>query len=362
MADSQSIKIPAHHNIYTGNNNRDLRIDFVIPDTGTNSDTGLLIIVPGFGAHIDSNVYKKMRQQFANQYNLITVQCDYFGSEFMQSVENFKFKENLNEMSHYFNEKELNVIKKNETQIMPILLGKDTVVNVLATINESLEHFNDMGLMQAIDVITAIEAMKILLHENDVEFNEKKIIGYGHSQGAYLLHLCNRLVPHVFSTIIDNSAWVAPVYLTTNRILQHRINNLILNMEFDYLAKQVISDKAALSLFSVYENFENGALIKSYLGTNDNLVNISSKKSSISHLKFVDFKVIDDSKVDGKIFKSTGHGLDADFIELFNYSMSKDSAVHKNAIEKQTEYEITLSKTHIFVDYSYGLPLFNVEL
>jgi len=59
MAKSQSITIPVHHNIYNGSAGRDLRIDFSNPDSGVTAETGLIILVPGFGANIEFNVYKK---------------------------------------------------------------------------------------------------------------------------------------------------------------------------------------------------------------------------------------------------------------------------------------------------------------
>lgn len=37
----------------------DLRIDYAIPDRGTNEQNGIFIFVPGFGGHIDFNVKKK---------------------------------------------------------------------------------------------------------------------------------------------------------------------------------------------------------------------------------------------------------------------------------------------------------------
>lgn len=55
---NDTLKIPAHYNIYTGVNGRELRIDYS-PQKGTNADTGIFIFVPGFGGHIDSKIYKK---------------------------------------------------------------------------------------------------------------------------------------------------------------------------------------------------------------------------------------------------------------------------------------------------------------
>lgn len=45
MAQHHSIRIPAHHNIYLGTSNRELRIDFALPQQGLNSHTGIVVQV-----------------------------------------------------------------------------------------------------------------------------------------------------------------------------------------------------------------------------------------------------------------------------------------------------------------------------
>ena len=56
---------------------------FDIPEQGVNKDTGIMLFVGGYGATAQSNVFKKMRSLFSDKYNLITVQCNYFGHEYM---------------------------------------------------------------------------------------------------------------------------------------------------------------------------------------------------------------------------------------------------------------------------------------
>ena len=56
---------------------------FSVPDTGIDENTGLCLLVAGFGGNAEANVYKKMRNQFADDYNMVLIQCDYFGCEFM---------------------------------------------------------------------------------------------------------------------------------------------------------------------------------------------------------------------------------------------------------------------------------------
>lgn len=358
MAHKESIKIPAHHNIYNGFNERELRIDFSIPSKGTNEKTGIFIFSPGFGGHIDSNVYKKMRNDFADQLNMVTIQCNYFGSEFMQDVDEIII--NLQHFEGKLSESDFSALKNNPTNVINIISKYEEHFLVNAQIDENENYFNDMGYMQAIDILTAIEAVKIILKENNLKFNDLNVIGYGQSHGAFLLHLANVLAPHLFSKIIDNAAWVKPVYLTNPRSLYKSINQSLLNIIFNYKAINFIKDKQALSLHTLYEGFNNEAYIYSCLGTTDNLVEVEDKGDVFRNIKFVDYEVIDSTKVDGTIFKSTNHGLDADFLELINYVFDKTPEHINNSIQRQ-KYSMQFSNTKIDVDYSKGLPIFNIQ-
>lgn len=357
MAINESLNIPAHPNIYNGYNERDLRIDFSIPIAGTNEDTGVFVFVPGFGGHIDSNVYKKMRERFADKYNVVTVQCDYFGSRFMQSANSFTY--HLDDLKTLIKKEDFSKLQKNPSNFLKIVSQYEITVPVLATVDETVNEFVDMGYMQAIDVVTAIEAVKIILQENQLIFNDARVIGYGQSQGAYLLHLANRLAPHLFERIIDNAAWVEPGYLKSNRYLFSKFGQSTLSMGFDYIAKDLLQDKKSLSLHNLYKQFNNGAYIYSCLGTTDNLVEVQDKQNALNNLRYVDFEIIDQSKVDGVIFKSTNHGLDADFLELVGYALAKITQ-HKNLNKQQMNYIVASSQTQIKVDYSNGLPVFTL--
>ncbi|MFC9541763.1 DUF2920 family protein [Lysinibacillus sp. NPDC056959] len=357
MSYNDTLKIPAHHNIYNGVNGRELRIDYSIPQNGTNENTGIFIFVPGFGGHIDSKIYKKMREHFAEKYNVVTVQCEYFGSRFMQSSDKFQLKNDIKSILNLLTLED-KILVENDTSILLNIISKYNInVSVQAVIDETINEFVDMGYMQAIDVITTVEAIKILLTENGFSYDEGRVLGFGQSQGAYILLLANRLAPHLFSQIIDNASWVEPKYLTTNRLFAKKIGNTILSIEFDYLAKKVISDKKSLSLHNLYNGFENGAYIYSCLGTTDFLVSVQDKQQAIGNLPNVEFEVIDSKDVDGVIFKSTNHGLDADFIELVDYAISKCPA-HRNKNEKQIQYDNKISHTKLSIDYTNGLPVF----
>lgn len=357
MAIYNSLNITAHKNIYSDSIDRKLRIDYSIPQLGINENTGLLMFVPGFGGHIDSNVYKKMRDQFSDKYNLVTVQCHYFGSDFMQSSDNYRLRNSFSEIAHHFTVDELRLLKQDISQLIPIFSTKASVLSLQSNQVETDELFVDMGFMQAIDIITSIEVVKSIFKQEGRQLNSKKIVGFGQSHGSFLLHLCNRLAPHLFSIILDNAAWVIPQYLFHNRYLYQQLGTSTLEIEFDYYAKRRIIDKDALHLENLYANFNNGAYIYSYIGTTDNLVDVESKRKCVEHLDYVEFEVIDEKKVDGVIFRSTNHGLDADFLKLVDYIFSKNNN-HVNPISKKDSYDIISSNTRIKVDYSGDIPVF----
>lgn len=106
---------------------------------------------------------------------------------------------------------------------------------------ENEEEFNEMGLMQAIDNITALLAVMKKTAEDGYTFNSKKVILYGNSHGAYLCHLCNILMPNFISLIIDNSGWIYPVHINKDRrSLAVETGKTKIKVVFDYIARNII--------------------------------------------------------------------------------------------------------------------------
>ncbi|WP_214781734.1 DUF2920 family protein [Exiguobacterium sp. S3] len=359
MSEQHSMKIPAHYNIYSGAGGRELRIDFSTPAGGVDETTGLLILVPGFGGNIDSKVYTKMRSMFADQFNLITIQCDYFGSSYMQSTDSINFSD-ITTLEELLTHDEIQQTNTNQSQLLSILSTKNATLPAKANLTESIDEFNDMGYMQAIDLITSIEIVKAIVKDNGYSFDEKRIIGYGHSHGAYLLHLSNCLSPHLFSYLIDNSAWIEPSYMKQNRILYQQVGTLTLAVEFEYLAKEIIDNKSYLNLENLYKNYNGSAQIISFQGDEDNLIDHIEKERIISSIPRAEFSLITKEKVDQIRFKSNNHGLDADFLELFSWALEMEKPL--TLIEEiPLNYEVNIGSLHIEVDSSGGLPIFHFQ-
>lgn len=346
-------------------NERKLKIYFSEPDKGIDKETGILLLIAGFGAHASSNVYKKMRNTFADMYNLVVIQCDYFGWEFMQGANNIFLDYNRSDLEMFFNQEEIEYIFKDGNNFEKLIeISNKHKISLVAKENlkESIDNYNDMGLIQAIDNISSVISVLEIIEDNKLEFNKDKIIIYGHSHGAYLSYICNALSPTLFTLLIDNSSWLFPSYIKNSRYVYNNYGDTQLAIEFDYLAKRLEYDEEILNLSSLYKKFDNNCNIICYHGTNDNLISHEEKRVLKKIINNFQYNEIDAKLVDNIVFKSTTHGLDADFLELFNYTMNNlklRNINRKNINFEDVYYETTKNK--YLLDYSNKNPIINIK-
>ena len=365
MAMNYDFEIFAHPSIYVSAKDaaeRKLRIYFSEPEAGVNEETGILLLISGFGGHANSKVYQKMRRQFADTHNLITVQCDYFGWEFMQAPDSVHFSADL--LKRIFPSDEVTEIFQSENPQKTLaekLSQLEDLVTVDESMKESLHYFNDMGIMQAIDNISAVIAVLEILKDNGYSFNTNKIIAYGHSHGAYLAYLCNAFAPSLFSMLFDNSAWLFPRYLNENRCVELQLDNIHLAVVYRYLAQRTRPDRELLDLSALYQNFNNQCFIVSFHGSQDDLIPFSRKQEFLQQMNHTHLYEVSESKVDGKIFHSHLHGLGANFLNLFDFAMKEFArfpAGKTTLIENQL---LQTKQSEYFFDYSKGLPILTIR-
>ncbi|MBG9940486.1 DUF2920 family protein [Brevibacillus formosus] len=362
MAKDYHVNWSAHPNIYNNYSERTFNFYFSEPEAGVNTETGLLLLIAGFGGNANSNVYKKMRRVFADQYNLVTVQCDYFGHEFMQGYQSPQFNLTSQDMESVFTPDEIKMIYKegfNPSLFLDIASKYHIGVAAYEKLNESKENFNDMGIMQALDNITAICYVIQILKDNNLKFNPKKTIIYGHSHGAYLGYLCNAFAPNLFNLLIDNSSWLFPVYLKGDRHLYSKIGNMLLDISFKYIASTTDYDAEILHLPTLYKKFNNQCEIQSFHGTTDNLISHINKQRFCTSLANCTYHEISDEKLDGTIFQSTNHGLDSDFLALFDYVMKNMTFVQSDILHLNSTHLKTQTHNYHF-DYTSGIPLLHL--
>lgn len=346
-----------------GSQDRKFKVYFSEPEQGVNKETGLLLFIAGFGGHANSNVYKKMRRVFADKYNLVTIQCDYFGREFMQAHNNVNVT-NLHEFSRVASSDEIFKLNNSKEAFLELIqLANKYKINIIAQENliETKDNYNDMGPIQAVDNISAVICVMDILRDNNLEFNENKVLLYGHSHGAYLSYLCNAFAPHLFSFLLDNSAWLFPAYLKGNRFVNTSYNNIIMQVEFEYLAQKLPYDEELLSLDLLYKKFENECQIVCFHGSNDNLISHTDKQVLLNIIDKFEFNLIDESRIDNRVFKSNNHGLGADFLEMFDYVHEnyEDRMIREKSEVKNVVYDTKQNK--VSINYNEYVPFISIE-
>ncbi len=369
MAENYQFSAEGHPSIYSENPKpREFNVYFSTPSEGVNEDTGILLLIAGFGGHANSNVYKKMREQFADQYNLVTVQCDYFGYEFMQESASFEFPDFKDPKFIYWFEKKFGVDVKeriyneklvNSVEILELIKNENISISGIADLNETSEYFCDMGIMQAIDNITAVVRVIGILYDNEYTFNTKKVLSFGSSHGGYLCYLANILSPNLFSGIIDNSAWVYPVYSLKgkNRMWTKSIGNLKIRMHFKYLASKIINPNDFLDLNVLYKLYDNGVKVISYHGQEDSLSPLDSKLKFLKKVSNHTATIISKEGIDNKVFYTADHGLGANYIELFALAINEFVFFEKSTkYYCQEKVQIDLGNTKFEIDYSNLIP------
>lgn len=362
MSKEYQLNWPAHPNIYNEMSQRDFNIYFSEPDQGVNEDTGLVLLIPGFGGNANSNVYKKMRSNFADTYNLITVQCDYFGQEFMQGSNKFSINTSRESLASIFLKEEVEEIFNNGFNYNHFInVASHYPLNVVVKeiLDESITNFNEMGIMQAIDNLTALTYVIQILKDNNLKFNTKKIILFGQSQGAYISYLCNAFAPDLFSLLIDNSSWLFPQYLKSPRFLYNQIGKATIQTEFNYFASQREYDEGILFLPLLYQQVDNKCKIECFHGTTDSLISHIEKRDFCRGIKDCHYNEVDINDIDDVIFKSTNHGLDADFLKLFDYVFKNTTFERGHEISQRT-VSFETNRANYLIDYRDGIPMMNV--
>jgi len=333
MAKEYSTEVSVQDSVYVTQNkkpsyNRKMKVYFSVPEAGVNSDTGILLLIAGFGGQANAKVYQKIRTVFSDEYNLVTVQCDYFGFEYLQNADPVTQVSyavpDRESLKQYFKPDELDQIYSSTGFDYKLFLKYGTaysfVFETKAKFDEKPEYFNDMGLLQSMDNIIAVLSVMGILYDNEYFFNSKRVILYGHSHGSFISYLCNRFAPGLFNLLIDNSGWTTPVYLRGRKVGVSN-GNMYVGIDYDFIASKFV-DLEMLDLHYLYNGFKNKCNILSFIGKEDMLVDWEKKKLFCERISNAEYIVIDKSNVDGIKIKSAGHGFDADFLEFFRYAYS----------------------------------------
>lgn len=340
--------------VWSSSRGRQFKIYFSEPEQQINSETGILLLIAGYGGSANSHVYQKMRRQFADQYNFVTLQCDYLGWQFMQDDHHLPITEQI--LRGSLTPREFRTLEKDFAGHQKLLQGK--VFSGQIDLKESIENYNEMGLCQAMDHLRALQVLQDILKQNGRAYRQDRIYIYGQSHGAYLAYLCNRLAPEIFSGIIDNSAYLMPYYLDHDRQITKVGELFSLQKVYHYLAADRTLDRESYDLRYLYHEFSNRAKIICYHGADDEMISLKEKKLFLDGIRNTSLHVITEREVDGKIFQSTGHSLGANLLKLFDMALKEleEERAGEGVYDFQ-KAKIVTSKYVYWIDRTQNIPI-----
>lgn len=336
-------KIEAHNNIYLEHLGRkDLQrvlfLRYGIPSLGINEETGILNLIPGYSANINSKVYRKMISTFPDKYNLVVIQCDYFGNKYMGS--------DLSKFSDF-------LIHSRDIEKIDIRFRRFKEEN-----QESVTEFNDCGIMQALDVLYSTLHVVYSLVEKGHIFNVGKIILYGSSHGGYVSHLANIICPQLFSYMFDISGYIFPCYMKEERTMYYDASNKRICEFFDIFIKEHPELQYVEELYSLkwlYNNVENKCKILSFNGIKDRMVPIDEKQELIDNIDNAVIMAISEADVDNDIFSTATHGLGLNFIRFFDVVMPELNNIECN-LSINLDERINIGDD-LVINYESGFPI-----
>jgi len=337
---------------------RKMEIIYDEPENGINENTGMLLFIGGYGTNHDNYYFKKFRKNFANRDNLIVLQCKYFGYNTMSnSTAHIAVTKN---MYNYLAPKAELFMRGDDVdnEMIHQLIQPNLSSIMEPEFMESLNEFDDGGIMQAIDNISAVLYVLNFYRQKGIAINRNKIISFGTSHGAYLAYLANAFANGLFSMVIDNSSYLYAHTMQNHYIFN--INNKRIFLSTNKLRASIERDMELLDLRKLYYNSKNIAKIYCFHGTSDKYVKSSLKQSFCDSIDNCIYNEIDEQKVDGIIFNSTNHA-DVNLSRLLKYVLEKttnDFAEHPFQVDN---FSYSTSLYNYEINYDEGMPFFSAE-
>lgn len=391
-------RIPAHPTEF-GDYKDEREIDIYVtePSEGINNNTGIMLIIHGAGAYAESVYFKKLRQDWTNRYNLITLGVNYLGTK--ERIDN-KISFPDNSIQKLF--QKLTASQKEEFSAK----GERSIDDLIAyfpnqdfsnevfvhnDIKRSIKDYCDFGFIQTMDCLYAVYYVLSLCNYYEIKINKSRIFAYGSSLGGYIAQMCLRFAPSTFSLIADNSGYVnipereifpVDVGAAVRCVMG---NGMVVSSILEQLYSQDPNERfyfspdmfqiRSLDYLTSLDSFSElcEAEIFMFHGREDLIVNAEEKnnlhKKYLEHGITSNFFCFSEKDVDGKVIKNSGHAMGADIKKLFEQYCGNccTNVERKGMFDKQTDFDkgsvikYNTENGYFIIDYSEGVPTIKFE-
>lgn len=304
---------------------------------------GLVFYIPGFGEDNNTEYVGKIRRFLAETYNLASATVDYHaiqarpeqGARLFIDEEGSQF---LQLLSHKYG------VTSDNKSIHEYLFDLGAKLPAATKVSGALQlpngEYQNFGMLQALDYLTVIND---LISEN-VPFDHNNIILVGSSHGGYIAHLICKIAPNTINAVIDNSSYIKTgwTYMGVHPECYFAFGNLMLTCNVD--TKWQLKDREEPTFFGLAQQLmrevsfpphleeikRNSERLPQYFCFNsiiDGISPLTEKRLQRDRLRAIgcecELKEVTEADIDGKMFKTLDHGLNASMKSICQLIMPK---------------------------------------
>lgn len=329
-------------------------------------NTGLILVIDGFGGMASSQQMSDLRNFLCNKYNVIALSVNYLGvrTKAMKSMQLVLNKEILDKIESLMTDEQIDHWIKRQDKSLDAILGyfpnqdlmqHGIIFKRVLNINEDrslVRDYIDFGYIQTMDCLYGV---KFVL--DNYNLNKNRLFIYGISYAGYIAQMCAKFAPATFSLIVDLSGYALAenILVFPNAIRSFtQKKTLFGTIEESFYSKDKSSkfaftdDMAEIRKLSSKHHIKTMAKyfdgkIVMFHGDKDILVNIETKKQL--HNMYQDANIDSNllifsaKDIDGDIIKSDGHCMNADVKKLFEKYMS-DEVLKERENNKSTDFDL----------------------
>lgn len=325
-----------HPDIELGVERSALRYLVCTPDAGIDRDTGLALFVVGYSMEPCGGYAESLLTYLANRHNCVAVSVDYFGANFGVNARLVPYPNFFVELARHYG---VSISVPPQVDMQQVLrsvvalLKQNGVTELhpacwLAVISDM---YNAMGFLPALDNLQVVHRLLA-----ELGLNRRRLFVIGTSYGGYIAGLMAKLAPNTFRMVIDNSGFSSAEddYPGVLGMARGWIDGVAV---VGKAVRAWSNDPAAANFFSPPRRqirsllerrhvYPNTARIYAYHALADTVAPTARKlklRETYAGRVAYDLEIIDDARLDGRIFKTLAHGMEASMRGLFDLSYEK---------------------------------------
>lgn len=334
-------------------------IDF--PSNGTDSETGFLFVINGYGASPSDSYYRHIQGYFADRYNCIVVGVEYFDIENKRkSIASCRLRDGFFDV---FNRVYGSNISKNnniDDHALLVYLAKALVDAKHSQFDSELFlTYTPVDCYQSFGLISALDHLQVLSEVLSMcKINKERMYIMGTSFGGYIGLLLGKLAPQTFQLIVDNSGFTEPRLVDVYGKGFSKINILGCDIAVQHIGYWS-DDPSSGKYFDVHHSEIRSLLVRDHIFktktqyfcahyVDDKMAPFDGKVEFSSLRPDVDVTCdfVDASMIDGALYKIPEHGMDASLKLLFERAYS-DFIAKDKTLSVETDFDLCSSYNFI---------------